>query len=69
MTSVRIEHRPVRNDLTKLLYEEYQIAMKKLSQNNVVRNVARYLTGSIFIGTVLLSVGVLIDRGWICFSK
>ena len=69
MTNNRIEHRPIRDWLTEWLKKEYEMAMRKLNENDFIRKVARYFTASILICTVLVSVGILINRGLICYTK
>ena len=69
MTTIRVEHRPVRHDLTEKLYKEYKLAMNKLSGSIYLRKAAKFLTGSILIISICISIGILIDRGWVCLSK
>ena len=69
MANDRIEHRSVWQWLTEWLNEECRMAMNKMHENTFIRNAVKIFTASILIFTVFVSVGILINRGWICFTK
>ena len=64
-----IEHRPVRHGLFSLSLRQRSMDTKGLLQNSVLRAAANYITASILISTIAVAIVILLDRGWICFSK
>ena len=69
MESDAVKHGQFPNVLIKWLKKGDQTCINDWTIQVVFKKVARFLTATVVIATVFISIGILISRGWICYSK
>ena len=64
-----IDKRPVRQILSQQFFERRRMLSNRLPEKSIIRAVARHFTTGILILAISVATGILLDRGWICYSK
>ena len=55
--------------LNQMVEKSEQTSVNNWTIQIIFKKVARFLTATVVIATVFVSIGILISRGWICYSK
>ena len=61
--------RTVGHSLLQEFWEKLKTLDNRVKQKSIVRPEARYFTTGIHILVILVATGILLDRGYICYSK
>ena len=64
-----VRKRFVGHSLLQEFWEQCKTLDRRLKEIYIVRPEARYFTTGIHILVIVLATGVMLDRGYICYSK
>ena len=68
-THIKMESDAVKQWLNQMVEKSDQRSVNDWTIQIVFKKVARFLTAAVVIATVFISIGILISRGWVCYSK